>query len=639
MTTDKRTSVLVAEQFPEFVLEEGPQLVAFMKAYYEWMEQEGNLTDALKNNLKNQDIDTTLDRYVEWFKREVMDAIPDDIRVDKRFLIKHIRDLYTSKGSPASFRLLFRILYNEEIDLYWPSEDILRTSDGRYEVPRSIRVSEPVVGNPDLLEGLFVTGITSGATAKVESISRTNELGVDVREMFLSNISGTFVDNEKIRNDANTVQATIINTIGPLSGLTIIEGGAGHEKGDQVVITGASGTGAIGTVTETNNLSAINFRLVRGGHGYRANSVITVGGPGLGATFEITSITNTESIAIDTDKISALKNVRLENGVTFVTGGSNTATVSANLASANISSLIGSALAYANITVGSIGSISTVTSGYGFVSIPSVTIEDLDVSVLQIPATGGGFKGRNAVVVANNGAGAIANVVITTPGAAYNRLGTLTLTNSRSGTTAASARPRVSGVITYPGRYTDTKGFLSWNNRLQDNYYYQEFSYVIRSDNFTNTYRDLVRTIIHPAGTKMFGDFRIYGTADFSDIEATTDGLDTKPSNDDYIWTLMAGTLAVSSCTYISAYSSNTIAALTGGSIDLIGTSRLVIGNNTTFTANGVVSTSIIKIRHGGANNIYSVNSVFSNTALTLATNYANSNITNATWYTASPIP
>ena len=45
MATDKKTSVLVAEQLPAFVLEEGPKLQRFIEAYYEFMEQNGGAID------------------------------------------------------------------------------------------------------------------------------------------------------------------------------------------------------------------------------------------------------------------------------------------------------------------------------------------------------------------------------------------------------------------------------------------------------------------------------------------------------------------------------------------------------------------------------------------------------------------
>ena len=61
-----------------------------------------------------------------------MADIPENMLTDKRLLLKRIKDLYTSKGSQKSYDLLFRILYNQDIDFYYPGEDILRASDGRW---------------------------------------------------------------------------------------------------------------------------------------------------------------------------------------------------------------------------------------------------------------------------------------------------------------------------------------------------------------------------------------------------------------------------------------------------------------------------------------------------------------------------
>jgi len=75
-----------------FVREEGPQFVAFLKAYFEYMEQSGNAVDAIRSLKDNQDIDRTIDSFVEYFRKEFMLNIPKDILADKRTLVKHIRD-------------------------------------------------------------------------------------------------------------------------------------------------------------------------------------------------------------------------------------------------------------------------------------------------------------------------------------------------------------------------------------------------------------------------------------------------------------------------------------------------------------------------------------------------------------------
>ena len=49
MSTDKKISTLVEQQFPQFARDDGPNLVAFVKAYYEWTEQANNAIEVSKN--------------------------------------------------------------------------------------------------------------------------------------------------------------------------------------------------------------------------------------------------------------------------------------------------------------------------------------------------------------------------------------------------------------------------------------------------------------------------------------------------------------------------------------------------------------------------------------------------------------
>ena len=54
MSTSFKTSNIIEQQFPDYVRDDGPNLVAFLKAYYEWAEQANNAIEVSKNllNLK-----------------------------------------------------------------------------------------------------------------------------------------------------------------------------------------------------------------------------------------------------------------------------------------------------------------------------------------------------------------------------------------------------------------------------------------------------------------------------------------------------------------------------------------------------------------------------------------------------------
>ena len=59
------------------------------------------------------------------------------------------------------------------------------------------------------------------------------------------------------------------------------------------------------------------------------------------------------------------------------------------------------------------------------------------------------------------------------------------------------------------GKYVDEGGFLSSSKKLQDSFYYQNYSYVIKSDMVLDTFKELVKKTIHPTGMNLFAQVQI----------------------------------------------------------------------------------------------------------------------------------
>lgn len=314
---------------------------------------------------------------------------------------------------------------------------------------------------------------------------------------------------------SNTLSGVVISSTGPLQDIIIQYGGARHTNGDTLRFTSASGTGATGVVTGTTG-ETISPRIVNGGKGYRvSNTIVTIsGGDGSGANFRVTAISNTETVQTYDDVIADLSGTRI-NANTYIT--SNTGTISANLAIANSSTVLSAALGTSNTTVGSISGMEAITRGSNYTIAPAVTARDSGIYELRLPDGSGGFYGDNAQLAAELVAGALTNVSLTSFGSGYNRSDTVTIVNtSNLAAENATGAPLVTGTVSYPGKYIDTKGFVSWNNKIQDNYYYQEFSYSLRSTQSVNTYREIVKSVTHGAGTKLFGDHRISSNVSMS---------------------------------------------------------------------------------------------------------------------------
>ena len=271
---EKKVSPFIPQQFPQFYRESGPDFIAFVKAYYEWLESEGGALLRARSLLEYADIDQTELEFIDYFKRTYIASIPQEVAADKRLLVKHILDLYRSKGSKRAYELLFRMLFNESIELYIPGDYLLRPSDGNWVKLRYIETTS----HPRLSEviGRTITDGAQSATAVVESVSRKIIDGKAVNVVYISSVRGSFKYGDRILcpgiidiNDAPII-------IGSLTAIPVENGGAGFRPGDILDVNGAGSEGRARVAAVRDETGKVLFTLVNGGSGFSVNAAITV---------------------------------------------------------------------------------------------------------------------------------------------------------------------------------------------------------------------------------------------------------------------------------------------------------------------------------------------------------------------------
>ena len=153
------------------------------------------------------DVDNTIYDFLEEFRKSFMNAIPSNLAVDKRKIIKNIRELYRRKGTQEGVKLLIRILLDEEAEIFYPNTRMLRVSGGDWDKPTILRASP--IGTPihGELEGQTITGQTSGATARVESCTTFVDPSdaATIVEITISDINGTFTKDEEIHGVSGVI--------------------------------------------------------------------------------------------------------------------------------------------------------------------------------------------------------------------------------------------------------------------------------------------------------------------------------------------------------------------------------------------------------------------------------------------------
>jgi len=144
-----KTSILVNRQLPEFVREDYPLFITFLEAYYEFLETKqgselNDLTTQAKSLRYVNDVDHAIAEFETSFFNSFATLLPRDIEVDKEFLIKNVLPLYLAKGNEKSFKLLFRMLFNDEVDIILPKNNILKPSDGKWVIDNVLKVETDI---------------------------------------------------------------------------------------------------------------------------------------------------------------------------------------------------------------------------------------------------------------------------------------------------------------------------------------------------------------------------------------------------------------------------------------------------------------------------------------------------------------
>lgn len=265
----EKLSTLISSQLPEFIQSDYTGFKAFIEAYYEFLEQDQNAQELLQNARSYNDIDRTVDSFIDYFLKQYCDDIPKDVLYNKKALVKNIHDLYNSKGSEKSYKLLFKILYNKDVEFSYPSTQILKASDGKW-VQKTSFFMKTITGDGDSILNKNLIALSSSTkypllvTAKKDT-STSDGVSADIFEYFFDNSKNVPINPGDII-EYGTFKGQVVST--PVS-VTIASKGSGFKVGDILLLISGKGNSAKLKVTKVNSTGGIlNAQLINFGGGY-----------------------------------------------------------------------------------------------------------------------------------------------------------------------------------------------------------------------------------------------------------------------------------------------------------------------------------------------------------------------------------
>jgi hypothetical protein len=414
MTTylNNKPSIKVPFQLPEFLrIDDNYQtFIAFIKAYYEWAEQSdikdsANTEGAVygsQNLLNYNDVDfsedpTSFNRFIDYFFNDFLPSFPIECLTDKAKLIKIGKQFYSTKGTSAAYKFIFRAIYNSDVELFPTGEAVLRASDGKWYITKSLKIDtndEQFLG----IDNLKLFGETSKSFAVVE---RSRRVG-DKIEVYISTVERIFQSGEFIRvvdnnnqdvyfkngqivtestSGATLLRAKVLGSISSLKvnpnkrGLLYL-GQSSSYPGDPVVFYGglnpntANPIAANAYVYETTLGSLDRLDMVNGSYGYRMdpNTFISItGGGGTGAAANVVTVDPAGLVRttwIAQDFLSqTVRNQVIGTGPYTIFAANSGATINCSLANA---------FTFTGFSTYPIGGVLMKSGGRGYKRLPTV---------------------------------------------------------------------------------------------------------------------------------------------------------------------------------------------------------------------------------------------------------------------------
>ena len=123
-------SSYIDELVPDHVEGTYPDLVNFLKTYALYLER-SNKSGFYLNSLDIQrDIDYVEENLLTELQNEIGIAVPRDFATNPRMFYKRLVEFYKSRGTPESITSFFRMIFDDDVETYFPFTDILNPSDG-----------------------------------------------------------------------------------------------------------------------------------------------------------------------------------------------------------------------------------------------------------------------------------------------------------------------------------------------------------------------------------------------------------------------------------------------------------------------------------------------------------------------------
>lgn len=257
-------------RLPDDVKVNYPVFANFIKVYSQWCVEQGfnYLIDAHRSLLNQQSYSKDFEDRI--IKNLGIDAkITENSKVKTELLYKLLNEFLETRGTKISYEILFRMMFNEQVDILFPRDKLFRTSGSTYLKTNQIVLK----GDIPLEIGVYITGLRSNTQTSIEYFVPYFINGERYYIVECSNIEDSFIVGEPLKitsldYEYNTVHLPLIN-------IEILTPGKYYKKGDTIIPSSNMFDGYF-VVSSIHKGNIDSITIINGGLGYQVNDKIIV---------------------------------------------------------------------------------------------------------------------------------------------------------------------------------------------------------------------------------------------------------------------------------------------------------------------------------------------------------------------------
>lgn len=247
---------------PKFIQEDHRKFVSFMEAYYKWSATHGADLGFEAMKLAN-DIDLVPTELLPKFREVYAPNFPVNAKADFRLVAKHLKEIYSIKGTDESYRIFYQAAYGESVQVRNPKDRVFKPSDAVWSNHRVMLVKQ-VTGNPFDLVGHDINGWL------VESVMKSGDL-------YALELSG---NGQEFQLTDSVTSEGIVVSIQPVYAIGEIESSINWKDGETATVDGLTFK-----VDQVHYGKVMSVTVMAGGTGYKVDDVVELTTKHLGSGF------------------------------------------------------------------------------------------------------------------------------------------------------------------------------------------------------------------------------------------------------------------------------------------------------------------------------------------------------------------